>query len=71
MSVSSIMIMPQTIGQIHESCYQSYHILEKVKEWLRQEVPHAVILELIADMKDPIPELNVESLREEQAKKHQ
>ena len=37
-------------SRIHESCLRSYQIVLKVKEWLVQEVPHAVILELIEEM---------------------
>lgn len=35
---------------IHQSCFRSFHCLEKTKELLSQGVPHLVILEMIDDM---------------------
>lgn len=60
MNLSQIRTMPTGVGPftkeqcegVHESCLRSYQMLEKVKEWLKEEVPHKVILELISDTMD-------------------
>ncbi len=41
-----------TRDNVHESVYRSYHILDKVVELLDQEVPHVVIVEIVADLRD-------------------
>lgn len=42
---------PTTINSIHESVYRSYHILDKVLDWLKCGVPADVLLELVEEMK--------------------
>ena len=36
--------------KIHESCFKSFHIVEKVKELLKKDTPSDVILEFIEIM---------------------
>jgi len=37
----------------HESMTRAYHILAKVKDYLKRGVPNDVLLELIEDMEKP------------------
>jgi hypothetical protein len=39
-------------GRTHESVFRSYHIVEKVKDLLRENTPAATILEIIEDLQD-------------------
>lgn len=39
--------MPTVIDGNHESLYRAYHVLDKVKEWLRLRTNQDVILELV------------------------
>jgi len=41
---------PTVINGVHESSYRSFQILMAVRFWLRMEVPHAVILDLINNL---------------------
>lgn len=46
----------------HESCTRSYHIVGKVKDWLRLNAPPELVIELIEFM---------ESRREKEAKENE
>jgi hypothetical protein len=61
MKIHQIQRMPQSsdeltrshlgeVRNIHESCFRSYQILEKVKELIEHGTPSAVIKELIEEM---------------------
>lgn len=39
---------------VHESTLRSWHILERVKDYLRKDTPADVILELIAVMEETL-----------------
>jgi len=43
--------LKSTNTEVHESCFKSYHIVEKIKNLCEQKVPHNVILEIIEDLK--------------------
>jgi len=58
MNIFDISSMPTSItinnpGSYHESIFRSYHVLNRVKEYLEKEVPYDVILELIEVMETP------------------
>lgn len=59
MDILKIVEMPTTIGSVHESCYRSYHILEKVLTLLEMGTPGDVVLLIAAEMTNaehlPIP----------------
>lgn len=57
-NIFNIANMATSIDKVHESCYRSYHTLEAVKHWLRHEVPHVIILELLDDI-DSQPNVRV------------
>lgn len=50
MLITEINKRPTVLDNNHESLYRSYHILEKVKWLLENNVASTVILELISDM---------------------
>ncbi len=41
---------PHIPGDVHESIFRSYHILDAVKRFLIHGVPNNIILELIEEM---------------------
>lgn len=54
MTLSELRSMPEVINTIpvqsrgvHESMLKSYQVLQKAKDWLRQDVPGSVVLEMI------------------------
>lgn len=55
MTLEQIRRMPTTIAAghaspVHESILRSYHVLQQVKKWIAQGVPHGPLIELIADL---------------------
>ena len=50
MKISEIMKFPTTIDNNHESLYRCYHILDKVKFWLKETWGRESILELIEEL---------------------
>lgn len=50
MKLSEIANIPTCVGDKHESVLRSYHILQKVKDYLHEGVPPKVILEIIAEL---------------------
>ena len=38
--------------KLHESCFRSFHLLQKVKYYLENAVPSKIILELIEEVED-------------------
>lgn len=50
MKLIEITHLPICIGDSHESILRSYHILQKVKDYLSEGVPPKVILEIIAEL---------------------
>jgi len=44
--MEDILLKPQTIDAIHESCYRSYHILELVKTLIERGCDKDTILEI-------------------------
>jgi len=50
MKLFEIAKIPAVINQTHESALRSYHILQKVKNYLHDGVPPKVILEIIAEL---------------------
>lgn len=50
MNISTIRKMPTVTDKSHESVTRAYHILEKVKDYLKRGVPVDVLLELIEEM---------------------
>lgn len=59
MDILKIADMPTTIGNVHESCYRSYSILEKTIELLEAGTPGAVVLQIVRELQHaprlPIP----------------
>lgn len=53
-TISEIQKIPTAYGdapeRVHESVMRAYHIVEKVKDYLKRGVPNDVLLELISDM---------------------
>jgi len=47
MTIQEIKQVPTSIDKIHESCFRSYHILNKVFEMLRREDSLETIEELV------------------------
>jgi EAL domain-containing protein (putative c-di-GMP-specific phosphodiesterase class I) len=47
--INEIKKFPRNISNNHESCYQSYQLLQKVLHLLQQNTPHSVILEIIEE----------------------
>jgi len=56
MKIHEIKEMPTSTDQLekhknyHESCFRSYQILQKVKEWLEYDTPPKVIKEIIEEL---------------------
>ena len=50
MKIKDITKMQTAEDNLHESLFRSYHILEKVKDYLHRKVPDDVIIELIEEM---------------------
>lgn len=50
MKLLEIAEMPTGINNFHESTLRSYQLLQKVKEYLLEEVPNKVILDLIHEV---------------------
>lgn len=50
MNLFEIAKMPTVINQTHESVLRSYHILQKVKDYLQTEVPYKVILDIVDEL---------------------
>lgn len=49
MEIKDIKNQDTTHGNIHESVYRCYHVLEKVRYWLQKKVPAEMILEYIEE----------------------
>jgi hypothetical protein len=47
--IGEIKKFPRSIDNTHESCYQSYQILQKVIHLLNQNTPTSVISEIIEE----------------------
>jgi hypothetical protein len=54
MKLIDIAQLPTCIEYKHESLLRSYQLLQKVKEYLEAEVPHKIILELIAEIESVV-----------------
>jgi len=52
MHLKEILDMPTTIDGTHESMYQSYHVLEKLLDWLETGVPGKEAGAIIAELFD-------------------
>lgn len=50
MDLFEIVNFPTVVENNHESVLRSYHILQKVKDYLQDGVPHKVILEIIEEL---------------------
>ncbi len=50
MKLFEIVNFPTVVENNHESVLRSYHILQKVKYYLKEEVPSKIILELIDEL---------------------
>lgn len=60
MTLSEIRSMPRDVDfkdvdpnskGMHESCFRSYHIVEKVMELCHEATPHKLMLEIINDLR--------------------
>lgn len=47
MKIKEILLYPQTIDTIHESCYRAYHVLSYVTKLVERGCDKETILELI------------------------
>lgn len=56
MTIQEIIDRPVVLDKVHESCYRSYHILEKVLEMIELDVPKETIKELVAFMREYKPD---------------
>ena len=52
MKLFEIVNIPTVVENNHESVLRSYHILQKVKDYLQDRVPHKVILEIIVELEE-------------------
>ena len=50
MKLFEISKVPTVMNQTHESVLRSYHTLQKVKDYLRLEVPHKVTLDIVDEL---------------------
>lgn len=52
MKIRDILSMSTVYGNIHESVYQSYHLLRTVEDLLRRGTSGDVVLELLDEIKE-------------------
>lgn len=52
MKLFEIVNFPTAVGDKHESLLRSYHILDKVKDYLQDGVPYKVILEIVEELEE-------------------
>ena len=52
MKLEEIRQMPTTVGVYHESCFRSFHVLQKIMELVAAGTPAAVIAEIYGDLTD-------------------
>lgn len=69
MDLRLIQLMPTTLDNVYESCYRSYHILERVLEMIERGDSKDSIFELVAFLKEYPAKHETVTVNEEMNKK--